>query len=233
MASEYYLPAGIRLARSILRPTFRLIFHALSRVKISGKKNVPPKGAYLIAFNHVSLFEPPLICAFWPVAPEAIGAAEIWGRPGQSLLARLYGAIPVHRDQLDRQLIETALNVLRSGYPLVIAPEGERSHIPGMRPAHRGVAYLMDKAGVPVVPVGVVGNTEDFLDRALHGERPLIEMRIGSPLIFPSAKTPGMSHRDARKQNTDAVMTRIAALLPPEYRGVYSSPIEENGKARQ
>ena len=233
MAAEYYVPTKVRLARALLRGTFRLIFHALSRVKISGKENVPASGAYLIAFNHVSLFEPPLICAFWPIAPEAIGAAEIWGRPGQSLLARWYGGIPVHRDQYDRQLIETALAILRSGYPLVIAPEGERTHTPGMRPAHRGVAYLMDKANVPVVPVGVVGNTEDFLDRALHGERPLIEMRIGHPLVFSDPETLEISRREARQRQTDTVMTQIAALLPPDYRGVYSSYVENYGKTHQ
>ena len=184
------MPTRMCLARGLLRPIFRLIFHALSRVKITGKENVPPSGAYLIAFNHISLFEPPLICAFWPVAPEAMAAAEVWERPGQSLLARWYGGIPVHRDQYDRQLIEAALAILRSGYPLVIAPEGERSHTPGLQPAHRGVAFLMDKARVPVVPVGIVGCTEDFLDRVLHGQRPLIEMRIGRPLVFTSAEKP-------------------------------------------
>ena len=106
MTAGYSVPTKVRIARGFLRPTFRLIFHAISQVKIIGKENVPPRGAYLIAFNHISLFEPPLICAFWPVAPEAMGAAEVWERPGQSLLARWYGGIPVHRDQYDRQLIK-------------------------------------------------------------------------------------------------------------------------------
>jgi 1-acyl-sn-glycerol-3-phosphate acyltransferase len=81
----------------------------------------------------------------------------------------------------------------------------------------------MEKASVPVVPVGIVGGTEDFLDRALQGQRPLIEMRIGRPLVFPSTELPEISRREARQQNTDAVMTHIAALLPPEYRGFYAS----------
>jgi len=226
MNSEYTLPTKVRLARGLLRPTFRIVFHSLSRVKVTGEENVPQKGAYLIAFNHVSMYEPPLICAFWPVAPEALGAAEIWERPGQSQLARWYGGIPVHRNQYDRKLIETALSVLQSGYPLVIAPEGGRTHTPGLRSAHRGVAFLMDKARVPVVPVGIVGSTEDFLSRAFRGERPLIEMRIGRPMVFSPADSLAMGHREARQQNTDAVMTQIAALLPPEYRGVYSNKID-------
>ena len=223
MVDAHSVPTRIHLARRILRPIFRLVFHALSQVTIKGIENVPARGAYLIAFNHISIFDPPLITAFWPVAPEVMGAAEVWQRPGQSLLARWYGGIPVHRDQYDRYLIDTALSVLRSGYPLVIAPEGERSHTPGLQPAYRGVAFLMDKARVPVVPVGIVGCTEDFLDRALHGQRPLIEMRIGRPLVFSSVENLEISRRETRQQNTDAVMTQIAALLPPDYRGYYSS----------
>ena len=223
MIDAYSVPTRIHLARKILRLIFRLVFHTLSRVRITGLENVPASGAYLIAFNHVSIFVPPLVTAFWPIAPEVMGAAEVWGRPGQSLLARWYGGIPVHRNQYDRHLIDTALSVLRSGYPLLIAPEGERSHTPGMQPAHRGVAFLMSKANVPVMPVGVVGGTEDFLDRALKGLRPEIEMRIGNPIVFSSADQHLIGHREARQQNTDAVMTQIAALLPPAYRGYYSS----------
>jgi 1-acyl-sn-glycerol-3-phosphate acyltransferase len=230
MDVEYSVPTRTHLARSILRPIFRLVFHALSRVRITGLENVPKRGAYLIAFNHVSIIDPPLVTAFWPVAPEVMGAAEVWQRPGQSLLARWYGGIPVHRNQYDRQLIDTALAVLRSGYPLLIAPEGERSHIPGMQPAHRGVAFLMSKANVPVIPVGVVGGTEDFLDRALKGERPYVEMRIGRPLVFSFTDKQLISHREVRQQNTDAVMTQIAALLPPAYRGYYSSYVGEHRK---
>jgi 1-acyl-sn-glycerol-3-phosphate acyltransferase len=210
-----------------------LIFYAISQVKITGKENVPPQGAYLVAVNHVSLYEAPLICAFWPIAPEALGAADIWERPGQSILARLYGGIPVHRGTYDRHLIETSLTVLRSGYPLAIAPEGERSHTPGMQRAQVGIAYLMEKARVPVVPVGIVGSTDDFLTRALHGERPTIEMQIGKPIRFPAIKARGTARREILQQNADAVMQQIAILLPLEYRGYYRDYVNDNRETHQ
>jgi 1-acyl-sn-glycerol-3-phosphate acyltransferase len=194
-------------------------------VKITGKENIPSSGAYLIAVNHVSLFEAPLICAFWPCPPEAMGAVDVWDRPGQSTLARLYGGIPVHRGDFDRRLIETVISVLRSGYPLLIAPEGGRSHELGMRRAMPGVAYLIDKAQVPVVPVGVVGSTDDFLQRALRGKRPTIEMRIGKPIELPPVEGKGAERRASRQRNADELMTHIAALLPPEYRGVYADHV--------
>jgi 1-acyl-sn-glycerol-3-phosphate acyltransferase len=233
MASEYHLPVNVRLARAILRPGFRLIFHALSRVSVTGRENVPPRGAYLVAINHVSLFEAPLVCAFWPKPLEALGAAEVWDRPGQGLLARLYGGIPVHRGQYDRQMLDTALTILNSGYPLVLAPEGERSHTPGMQPAHNGIAYLIEKSQIPVVPVGIVGSTDDFLERALNRERPSIEMHIGRPIIIPSSDARGAERRKTRQQHTDWVMTEIAALLPPEYRGYYLDYVNDRKKTHQ
>jgi 1-acyl-sn-glycerol-3-phosphate acyltransferase len=177
----------------------------------------------MIAINHVSLFEPPLLLAFWPTAPEAVGAVDIWERPGQSLLARLYGGIQVHRGQYDRQLLDTMQAALLSGRPLLIAPEGGRSHQPGMRRALPGVAYVIEKANVPVVPVGVVGATDDFLSRALSGHRPQIEMRIGAPFRLPAVSGVGEARRESRQHNVDLIMMRIAELLPPEYRGVYAN----------
>lgn len=220
--SRYEIPLNTRIFRAILRPIFRLIFYSLARVNIFGKENIPKKGAYLIAINHVSLFEAPFILAFWPVAPEAVGAVDIWSRPGQSLLARLYGGIPVHRGEYDRKLIDRMLIALESGRPLVIAPEGGRSHTPGMRRALPGVAHVIDQAGVVVIPVGINGATDDFLTSALRGKRPQIEMKIGPPLSFEAIQERGESKRQKRQANADQIMYRIAELLPSEYRGEYA-----------
>jgi 1-acyl-sn-glycerol-3-phosphate acyltransferase len=231
MAALYQVPLSNRIARSIMRPFFRAIFHILSDVHIEGLANVPATGAYLIAINHVSLYEAPFILAFWPIAPEAVGAVDIWSRPGQSLLARWYGGIPVHRGEYDRQLLETMVSVLRSGRSLLIAPEGGRSHTPGMRRALPGVAYVVDRARVPVIPVGITGTTDDFLQRALHGERPRLEIRIGPAIYLPpiaiqpdgQQESKGEARRISRQRNVDQIMLHIAEQLPEEYRGFYAS----------
>jgi 1-acyl-sn-glycerol-3-phosphate acyltransferase len=221
---ELYQPRwAVRALRPPVRALFRGIFHILSRVTIQGLENVPSGGAYLIAINHVSLFEAPFVVSFWPIAPEVAGAADVWNRPGQSILAKVYGGIPIHRGQFDRRMLDITLSVLRSGYPLLIAPEGGRSHTPGMQRAKPGVAYLMDKAAVPVVPVGVVGSTDDFLERALRGQRPDIEMHIGPVLRLSPVSGKGKERREMRQQNADRVMASIAALIPPDYQGVYAN----------
>lgn len=222
--SAYTVPLYHRLLRALLRPLFRLLFHILSRVSVTGIENVPRRGPYLVVSNHVSLYEPPFILAFWPTPLEAAGAVEIWERPGQNVLVRLYGALPVHRGAYDRKLIEDMLAVLRCGRPLLIAPEGGRTHSRAMRRAHPGVAYLADQAQAPIVPVGILGTSDDFLRRALRGERPAIEMRIGAPFCPPPLEGRGAARRLARQRNADLIMQRIAALLPPEYHGAYAAP---------
>jgi 1-acyl-sn-glycerol-3-phosphate acyltransferase len=221
----YQLPLGVRLRRRLLRPLFRFLFRLLARVQINGVEHIPSSGPYLIAVNHVSIYDPPFVLAFWPVAPEAAGAVELWQRRGQAWLVRWYGTIPVHRGEYDRRLLATIQAALRSGRPLMIMPEGGRSHVPGMRRAQPGIAYIVEKSGVPVVPVGVVGTTDDFLKRALHGERPLLQMNIGRPLHLPPIEGKGEMRRAARQRNADMVMEHIAALLPPEYRGIYGASL--------
>ncbi len=220
--SEFRIPLWRRIARPVLIAMLRGVFHLLSSVRVTGKENVPLGKPYLVAINHVSTFEAPLVVAFWPEIPEGTGAVEVWHRPGQNILARLYGGIKVHRGEFDRQMFEEALAVLRAGRPLVIAPEGGRSHAPGMRQAKAGVAFLVEAAKVPVIPVGIVGTTDDFWQKASHFKRPHVEMRIGKPILLPPINSPGVDRREARQRNADLVMAHIAGLLPEEYRGVYA-----------
>jgi 1-acyl-sn-glycerol-3-phosphate acyltransferase len=223
MSEAYHIPLKVRAWRSVLRPGFRAIFHAISRVEILGRENVPARGAYIIAANHVSLYDPPLALAFWPVAAEALGAADVWKRRGQSSLVQLYGVIPVHRGEYDRHVLETASAALRAGKPLLIAPEGGRSHAPGMRRALPGVAHLAEISGAPILPVGISGTTDDFWTRAMRRERPLVVMNIGLPFNLPALEARGAQRREQRQRNADLVMEQIAALLPQEYWGVYAA----------
>jgi 1-acyl-sn-glycerol-3-phosphate acyltransferase len=209
------------LARPFIRLLLQLIFRILAPVKVTGKKNVPLRTPYIVAINHVSLFEAPFVGGFWPEQVEALGASDVWDRPGQKYLARLWGGIPVHRGEYDRAAMEGTISALRSGYALLIAPEGGRSHIPGMRQAFPGIAYIAEQTGVPVIPVGIVGTTDDFFKKASRGKRPQLEMRIGKPLVLPPVEGKGEARRLSRQRNADLVMRHIAGLVPEEYRGVY------------
>jgi len=222
MSDVYRVPFKFRLSRPILRAVFRGIFHVLANVKITGKENVPYGRPYVAAMNHVSLFDPPFAASFWPEMLEIIGASDVFGKPGQGQLLRAYGVIPVHRGDYDRSLFTQIISFIKAGYPLLIAPEGGRSHVTAMRRALPGIAYIVEKTKVPVVPVGIVGTTEDFWHRATHGDRPSLEMNIGVPITLPEITVKGKAKQEARQQNADQVMNHLAGLVPEDYRGVYA-----------
>ena len=193
------------------------------KIQIEGLENIPTDGPYVIAHNHVSVVEPPLVGSFWPTPPEAIAAAYLWDKGGlESLVVKGWGCIPVRRGQFDRKLIEDILQLLKAGRPLLYAPEGKRSHTPGLIQALPGIGYVVSKAQVPVVPVGVVGSTAEQLKRAFRLKRPVLEMRIGKVMHIEPIEGTGQKRRESRQLITDQIMLQIAALLPPEYQGVYA-----------
>jgi 1-acyl-sn-glycerol-3-phosphate acyltransferase len=229
--TSYTVPKITRLNRLWLRPAFRGLFHLLGPVQIYGKENIPAQRPYLVAINHLSIVEPPFAVAFWPTPLEPVGAIEIWSKPGQGQLAKLYGGIPVHRGEYDRELIDQMVSALQAGHPLLIAPEGGRSHAPGLRRGKPGVAYIVNKMNILVIPVGIVGSTDDYVNKALHAKRPKLEMHIGKPLLLAAITGKGTEKRISLQRNTDQIMLAIAEMLPFEYRGVYANPdIDALGK---
>jgi 1-acyl-sn-glycerol-3-phosphate acyltransferase len=101
-----------------------------------------------------------------------------------------------------------------------------------MRRALPGAAYVITLAQAPVVPVGIMGSTDDFLERGLRGKRPKIEMNIGKPFQLPPVQDKGEARRAARQRNADLIMFRIASLLTPDYRGVYNDAAELEGSQK-
>jgi len=224
---EYRIPLHIRFNRIYLRGGIKAIFKILGKTTVVGVENVPLGTPYLIAMNHISIFDPPLVVTHWPEEPEVIAASDVFDKKGQGPILSLYGVIPVHRGDYDRVLLEKMLLILKSGRPLVIAPEGGRSHEVAMKRALPGVGYLIEHAQVPVLPVGLFGTTGDFFQRSKawwrgRGERPELEVRIGRLIRFPPITEKGEARRKKRQDNADTVMKYIAGLLPEEYHGVYA-----------
>jgi 1-acyl-sn-glycerol-3-phosphate acyltransferase len=222
MSNGFRVPLRFKISRPILKTVFRGIFHTLGKVTITGKENIPYGKAYVVAMNHVSIYDPPFAAAFWPEQLEVIGAADVFDKPGQGQVLRAYGVIPVHRGDYDRGLFTKIISVIKAGYPLLIAPEGGRSHVPAMKRAMPGIAYIIEQTRVPVVPLGIVGTTEDFWQRAMRVQRPPLELRIGKPILLSEIKSKGTEKHQKRQENADLVMRTIAGLLPEEYRGVYA-----------
>ena len=216
----YRVSFGLLLLRLVLKYLARLVFSILGRIRVTGKENIPSGQPYVVAINHISIFDPPFAMAFWPTVIEAVGASDVFEKPFQGQLLKLYKVVPVHRGEYDRELIDIMLSMLRSGFPLLIAPEGGRSHATAMRRAKPGIGYILNEAQVPVVPVGIVGTTGDFMKDGFTRRRHTLELRIGKPFTLPPVEGRGEARRASRQHNADLVMQHIAGLLPAEYRGV-------------
>jgi 1-acyl-sn-glycerol-3-phosphate acyltransferase len=229
----YRVTSWMRLRRALLYAIFYPLIRMVFRAEIEGVENVPRRGPYVVAYNHISVLEPPLLLAFWPVFLEAVAGADVWERNGQGILVTLYGAIPIKRGAYDREVMDRIQSVLAAGYPLMIAPEGGRSHTSGMRRALPGVAYILDRAGgVPILPAAFIGTSDEILKQAfsLPLPRPRIRLRIGKPFSLPPVQGKGEERRAARQRNADEVMLRLAELLPSEYHGAYAGEMAKRGE---
>jgi 1-acyl-sn-glycerol-3-phosphate acyltransferase len=154
-SKPYHVSLRLRLQRWVLGRSIRLLFNIGGSVRLLGSENVPRGTSYVVAINHVSIYDPPLLLVCWPETLEAIGAVDVFEKPVQGQLLAGWGVVPVHRGQYDRELIDIVLSMLGAGHAMLIAPEGSRSHGAGMQRAKPGIAYIVDEARVPVVPVGI------------------------------------------------------------------------------
>jgi len=203
-----------------LRWFFNTASALLTQREIIGLDNLPPKGPYILAANHLSYFDLPLV--FGIVGGENVTgwAAEKYARhPFFGPLLRMGRAIFIERGQVDRHAITAAVNWLAHGNIFGMAPEGTRSRTDSMSRGKTGIAYLAHEIDIPIVPIAVSGTEQAFAAwRRLR--RPHFKMQVGQPFHLPPIDE---SRRSASlRANTDEVMCRIAAMLPPEYHGFYA-----------
>ncbi len=206
----------------MIRATGKLLYRLFAQLSITGREWIPQAGAYVIAVNHTSVFEPPVVLVHWPVAVTPLGAVDVWNEKDKATLAYLYGGIPIDRDQYDRAAVERVIAALKASQPILIAPEGRLTFKPGMRRAKWGLAYILQQVQVPVVPVGITGAGPDFLQNVLRFKRPVVQMNIGRPFQVPDINVWGLARREAFQKNADLVLAHVAKTLPPHYRGYYA-----------
>jgi 1-acyl-sn-glycerol-3-phosphate acyltransferase len=212
---------------ALLRGVFRAGIGLLARCRLEGKENLPAHGPYLVILNHLSWLDVPLGYALLQ-GPRVTGwVAEKWEHHwALGPFMRFAGGIFIRRGEVDRQALDAAVAWLKSGGIFGVAPEGTRSASHGLGRGKSGIAYLAHQAQVAIVPMAHFG-TEKVMPGWAHLQRGLITVRVGRPIHLPPLPTipPGGSLRAqaaALRAQTDEVMCRMAALLPPEYRGAYA-----------
>ncbi len=203
------------------RSIVRVLLRILTRWEVVGLENVPRQGPFIVITNHLSIVDPPAIMAALPCRVTAMAASKYIRHPFGLLLGTA-NVIFVRRGEPDRRALRKALAVLASGGVLGIAPEGTRSKTGALQRGKPGAAYLALRANVPLLPVALTGTERFFRDLA-RLRRPHLRVVIGEPFRL---EVPEGAERPFQAL-TDQMMHWLAALLPPEYRGVYgqSAPL--------
>lgn len=195
--------------------TMKLLLVALTRWRVDGKDNVPRRGPLIVASNHLSIIDPPLLGASVPRRITFMAKQELFGPPMVRLIVQAYGAFPVRRGEIDREALRSALESLQNGCALGMFPEGKRSPDTRLQSAQPGVSLIAARSGVPILPVAICGS-EHVEGLSVIVRRPRITVTIGRPFSLPSVG--GKPTRANLAEYSDLIMEHIAELLPPGYR---------------
>jgi 1-acyl-sn-glycerol-3-phosphate acyltransferase len=175
----------------------------------------------LLIGNHVNFADPVLGYTINHRYVKGLTAVETYQRFFFNFLAWSVDAIPVERGTPDHGAIRACVDALNAGWALYVAPEGTRSGDGQLQKGHSGVVLILLHAGthIPVYPIAYIG-VEHFWPNAKRLRRTHTRVVVGEP--FHVSVPEGRVRRPVREQITAEMMGQIAALLPPENRGMYA-----------
>lgn len=207
-----------RLARFVKR-FGGAFFRWITDVESTGQENVPTDGPCILASNHINNLDVIYLGLSSPRHPHFMAKIELYKNPVVGRAIRLAGAFPVYRGERDAWALKQAGRVLEAGQALCMFPEGTRSGRKAqLKRGKLGVVKLALEHRAPVVPIAILG-TQNF--RFGLGHRNKIRIQFGEPLDVAALVDSPPHHYDTLRELTTLVMQRIAAMLPPEHRGMY------------
>ena len=181
------------LVKFVLRLFFRVGFG----LEVVGCEHVPRHGPFLVASNHVSYLDPPLVGAACPRRLRFMARKDLYDHRWLGAFLRGVHAIPLKRAEADLPAFRAALAALQSGSGVAIFPEGERQLSGELGTAKRGVGLLADTARVPVIPVFVQGTFQALPPGAHRLHRAKIRVAFGEAIPYTDAPAPRRHERVA------------------------------------
>ncbi len=183
--------------------------HAVARVVVEGRENLPSEGPFLLVPNHQSVLDPIFVQISVPrndiytlTKSTQFGSALFrW------ILPRVHG-VPVRRFRVDPQAVRVVLRRLEAGQGICIYAEGERTWDGALQPLRRGTIRVLLRAGVPVIPCGVSGSFDVWPRWSRRLRRATVRIRFGEPMEF------GAHHdRQRREELLEGTMDAMRRAL--------------------
>lgn len=186
---------------SVVRGIYRLLF---GKIEICGLENIPKDKNFLLAPNHLSNFDPPLVAAFVPVKMAYMAKASLFKVPVVNWVIKAFGAFPVKRGGGDLAAIKTAIAILKDGKNLVVFPEGKRVRTPGvLGEGKQGAVMIAAKAGAGILPVGIETRYKPFRG---------VKLTIGEYIDLSEYKSKRLTAEELQTITNDVLMQKIAEL---------------------
>lgn len=200
----------------------RTFVNLFTEVTVEGRQNIP-KGPFVAASNHIGRLDAALIFNILSDRRDilAIVAEKYRKNPFWRFLVRNLNLAFVDRYNADLKAVRLCVNHIKAGGIVVLAPEGTRSSDGRLQEGKQGTSYIAAKANALILPVAVTGCEDSiFFPNLKRLRRTKVTIRAGKPFCLPPPD--GRPRDETLRANTDEIMCRIGALLPPENRGVYA-----------
>jgi 1-acyl-sn-glycerol-3-phosphate acyltransferase len=184
----------------------------LMGLKVEGHENIPRRGGVIIASNHISNWDPPILGVATALRRDVFFLAKeelFYANKFYSLLISKYGAIPIKRQAIDKKAIRISSFHLRKKRVIVIFPEGKRNPGKGFLKPLPGVGYLALKTKAKVIPTYIEGSEERMIDLIMRRKRILV--RFGNPIDLFQLKSNGSLLKRSIKLS-NLVMKEISDL---------------------
>jgi 1-acyl-sn-glycerol-3-phosphate acyltransferase len=191
----------------ILKALTYVVLRCLFGLRTFGADNVPREGAVLLAANHTSALDPPVVGAGVRRPLQYMAKAELFRVPLLGSLISRLNAYPVERDGADAGALRHALLLLREGRALLVFPEGTRGTEGTLQRGRAGAGMLAARSEVPVVPVYVEGTGRVLPRGASRPKRGRITVRYGAPLRFERG-----AGKNRYQEISDQIMAAIGRL---------------------
>jgi 1-acyl-sn-glycerol-3-phosphate acyltransferase len=200
---------------------FRALYKFYFRWRVYNPERVPLSGPVILASNHASLLDPPLVGAGLRRGINYLARESLFRFPGIGALLRSWNSVPVDRDGGGAAGLKAILNRLFNGGAIILFPEGTRTRDGRLQPARSGIGLTVIKSNAPVVPVRVFGTYEAY---GRHMRLPLprrVAVKYGEPMRFESLRAEAKTCSKTRlkqiyQEVADGIMAAIAKLEPHE-----------------
>jgi len=198
---------------------FRLMYATYFRWRIFNPERVPQTGGVILASNHASFLDPPLVGSGLNRSINYLARESLFRFPGIGALLRSWNAVPVDRDGGGAAGLKAILDRLLSGGGIILFPEGTRTRDGKLQPARSGIGLIVIKSQAPVVPVRTFGTFEAYGRNHSFPRPRRVAVKYGEPMRFEQlrleAKTcPKARLKEIYQQIADEIMAAIAKLEP-------------------